>query len=387
MIQVAPPETPLALRMIGLRRQIDELELRFSRLAAEFERRSDIWDQEGFNSAIDWIRFNCKMTSTAAADRVAVGERVNQLGRSVQAVETHEIGFAHLTVMARTAGAVGAAFNESKLLGLAREASPGKFHYQCLHYRHSVDAARYAAEQELLAEQRHLRLTTAEDGCLVMMGVLDPTGGAAVRSALEPLAHRSGAHDHRTREERLADALVELATGARPVSLQVTSSVETLLAVAGAPGAETQFSLPISSRTVERWACDCSVTRILLQDSVVIDVGRSKRTVEGPVRRALEARDGHCRWPDCDRPPKWSAAHHVVHWVNGGSTGLDNLILLCHRHHRMVHEGGWQLVRSEGDGDIIVIAPMITFGEDRSASANGPPRRVAQLFTSIDSKA
>jgi hypothetical protein len=89
-----------------------------------------------------------------------------------------------------------------------------------------------------------------------------------------------------------------------------------------------EFSLPVSSKTVERWACDCSVTRVLMQDSVVIDVGRAKRVVSGPTRRALHARDGHCVWPGCDRPPSWSDSHHLVHWIHGGSTNLDNLVLL-----------------------------------------------------------
>ena len=363
MLQIAPAETHLALDLVGLRQEIDRLELRFSRLSAEFA-KSDCWDREGFNSAIDWIRFNCKMTSNAAADRISVGQRLDDLARSASSVESGEIGFAHMTVMARTVDAVGRAFDESKLLAIARENSPGKFHYQCLHYRHAVDAARYAADQERLAEERFLRLSRAEDGCLVMTGLLDPVSGAAFRSALEPLARRAGAHDDRSREQRLADALFDLAAGNKPVSLQVTASVQTLLDVAGAPGAETEFSLPISTATVERWACDGSLTRILLEDSVVIDVGRSKRTVEGPVRRALDARDGHCRWPDCDRPPKWSAAHHVVHWIHGGETELNNLVLLCHRHHRMVHEGGWQLVKRDA-GEIMVIAPTVTFGTAR----------------------
>ncbi|HSP08070.1 MAG TPA: HNH endonuclease signature motif containing protein, partial [Candidatus Dormibacteraeota bacterium] len=105
--------------------------------------------------------------------------------------------------------------------------------------------------------------------------------------------------------------------------------------------------------------CDCSVTRVLLDsESTVIDVGRSKRVVSGPARRALNARDRHCRWPRCDRPASWSAAHHVVHWINGGSTDLDNLVLLCHRHHRMVHEGGWQLVKSEGEMLAVAASPL-----------------------------
>ncbi|HEY3194224.1 MAG TPA: HNH endonuclease signature motif containing protein, partial [Candidatus Dormibacteraeota bacterium] len=146
-----------------------------------------------------------------------------------------------------------------------------------------------------------------------------------------------------------------------PARLQVTTSLETLLGLSGAPAAEMDFSLPISSKTVERLACDCSVTRILLgSDSMVIDVGRSKRTVEGPRRTALEVRDRHCRWPGCDRPAKWSAAHHVVHWIQGGSTDLDNLVLLCHRHHWMVHEGKWQLVRAAG-GQMLTIPPSTTF--------------------------
>ncbi|HEY4887538.1 MAG TPA: HNH endonuclease signature motif containing protein, partial [Candidatus Dormibacteraeota bacterium] len=87
----------------------------------------------------------------------------------------------------------------------------------------------------------------------------------------------------------------------------------------------------------------------------------SKRVVSEPGRRALKARDGSCRWPGCDRPASWSAAHHVVHWIRGGTTDLDNLILLCHRHHWMVHEGNWQIVRGE-DGRMLTIPPTVTFG-------------------------
>ncbi|MGH3847762.1 MAG: HNH endonuclease signature motif containing protein, partial [Pseudonocardiaceae bacterium] len=145
-------------------------------------------------------------------------------------------------------------------------------------------------------------------------------------------------------------------------NLNVTSSLETLLGLDGAPAAEMDFSLPISSTTVERLACDSRVTRLLLgSESQVIDVGRSRRVVSGPGRKALQARDRHCRWPNCDRPAKWSAAHHVVHWIHGGTTDLDNLVLLCHRHHWLVHEGRWQLVRGDG-GQMIAIPPTVTFG-------------------------
>lgn len=349
-------------RMIRKRHAIDLMELSFSEDAALFAATGD-YDDLGFVSAIDWIRFNCHMTSGAAADRVAVGEAMHRTPRSIQAVGDGEIGFAHLSVMARTADSLKAGFDEAPLIEFAREHSPGKFHYFCRHARHAADPQGYAAEEAEQVESRRLSLSTWIDGTMLLSGVLDAFGGAALRAALEPLARKSGAHDDRERERRLADALVELASGgAERAQLQVTSSLETLLGLAGAPAADMEFSLPISSSTVERLACDCAVTRVLLDsDSTVIDVGRSKRVVSGPARRALNARDGSCRWPGCDRPASWSAAHHVVHWIHGGTTDLDNLVLLCHRHHRMVHEGSWQLVRSD-DGRMLAIPPTVTFG-------------------------
>jgi hypothetical protein len=351
----------LGYKLIALRYAIDSLELEFAETAAEFA-RTDEYDEQGSTTPIDWIRHNCHLTTGAAGGAVAVGENLEQLPESVQAMKSGEIGFAHLTVMARTANAVPGRFEESRLLEKARESSPGKFFYTCRHFRHSADPEGYAAELADQVENRSLSLSMGEDGYYLLSGLLDTVGGAAVRAALEPLARMTGDDDKRKPDRRLADALVELAEGSmRQPQIQVTSSVETLLGLAGAPAAEMEFSLPISAKTVERFACDCGVTRVLLgSESTVIDVGRSKRTVSGPARRALDARDGHCRWPGCERHAKKSAAHHLVHWIHGGSTDLDNLILLCHRHHWMVHEGKWQIVRSD-DGRMLTIPPTIRF--------------------------
>src|SRR2546429_6053266 len=129
---------------------------------------------------------------------------------SEQAVYDGEIGYAHLKVMARTADTVGKAFDESKLLPLARETSPGKFYYKSLHFRHAVDAKAYCAEQTELVENRRLSLSTAEDGCLLVSGVLDPVGGAAVRTALEPLAGKAGGGDEPEARRRDCDAPVQV---------------------------------------------------------------------------------------------------------------------------------------------------------------------------------
>src|SRR5205823_14728454 len=146
-------------------------------------------------------------------------------------------------------------------------------------------------------------------------------------------ARASGAEVRRARRrllpQRYADALVELASDGKPANLQVTATIETLKGLAGAAAAEMEFSLPISSTSVRRMACDCSVTRVLLsQDSIPVDVGRSKRVISGALGRALKARDGSCQWPRCERTASMCDGHHLVHWIEGGPTDLDNLVLL-----------------------------------------------------------
>jgi hypothetical protein len=368
MLQQASPERGQAIgqELIRIQRQIDLLQLEFARLACEFE-GSDYFLDEGFTTPINWIRFNCHVNQGVAADRIAVGACEGKLPESVQAMRDGEVGFAHLVVLARTAEAVPAGFNEAELIGQAKKVTPGRLHHECEHYKHAKDPAGFAQEQAEAVEHRKLKLSSWQNGVLSINGYLDPVGGAALRSALEPLARKCGADDSREREQRLADALVELAAGRQRPHIQVTASIETLYGLLGATAAETEFSQPIASKTVERWACDSNITRILLGgESTVIEVGRAKRTVEGPTRRALNARDGCCRWPGCDRPAKWSAAHHIVHWIDGGPTDLDNLILLCFRHHRMVHEGGWRLIKTDGGG-IVTLRPA-----DRFEFARGP---------------
>jgi HNH endonuclease len=102
----------------------------------------------------------------------------------------------------------------------------------------------------------------------------------------------------------------------------------------------------VSSRTVERLACSGTLSRVLLADSVVTDVGRATQAVSPATKRALRVRDRGCRFPGCDRPVNWSSPHHVEFWARGGPTKLSNLLLLCWYHHRCVHEGGWQVVKA-----------------------------------------
>jgi hypothetical protein len=339
----------------------DEQELFIARVAAEFAKR-DKYDYDGFVSPIDWMRFNGHVTSGSAANSVAVGESIQRMPESVEAMAGGEIGYAHLTVMARTAEALGERFDESALIKKARENSPGKFHFICTHYRHAADPKKYADEQAEQVQQRRLKLSRWMDGSVLLSGSFDPEGGAVILTVVGSMARKTGAHDERDLEQRQADALVELAAGGgSQAQIQVTSSLETLRALPGAPAADLELSLPISARTVERLACDATITRIILgSDSVVIDVGRARRTISGPTRKALNARDRGCTWPGCERPATWTSGHHLVHWIRGGTNDAPNLTLLCRRHHWMVHEGEWQIVRGE-DGRMLTIPPTVTF--------------------------
>src|SRR5713226_545895 len=196
----------ISFELIHLRHACDQLELEFAEGAGQFA-LTDEYEKWGSTTPIDWIRHHCHMTGPAAADRVAVGEHLEALPESVQALDAGEIGFAHLVIMSRTADALArsetaGAFDESALLEKARENSPGKFHHICRHARHAADPKGYAAEQAEQVEQRSLSLSTSQDGCFFLSGILDPVGGAAVRSALEPLARRAGADDDRRRDRR-----------------------------------------------------------------------------------------------------------------------------------------------------------------------------------------
>jgi hypothetical protein len=352
----------LAETYIRACRVADQHAIFIARLAAEFAKRNK-FDDDGFVSAIDWMRFNGHMTSGAAANSVAVGEAMHRMPESIEAMTEGQIGYAHMTVMARTAEALGDKFEESALIDKARKSSPGKFHYICTHYRHAADPKQYTDEQAEQVQNRWLKLSKWMDGTLVLSGQLDPEGGAVLLTVIEPLARKSGAHDDRGLERRQADALVELAAGGgSQAQIQVTSSLETLRGLPGASAADVELSLPISSKTVERLACDATITRIVLgSDSMVIDVGRAKRTISGPARKALNVRDGGCTWPGCERPASWTSGHHLVHWIHGGTNEPPNLTLLCRRHHWMVHEGEWQIVRGD-DGRMLTIPPTVTFG-------------------------
>jgi hypothetical protein len=250
-----------------------------------------------------------------------------------------------------------------------------------LHVAPGVDEAaeesRLRREEREAHEQRFLTLTPLGDGRVRLRGLLDVRAAAVVTAAIDPLCRPGGwsaaesvtdeleggatprigeVQDGitRTPRQRRADALVEvcrltLAGGQLPENggdrpqLTITASYDAVRRELS--GGVTDMGDPVSASAVRQMACDARILPIMLGgDSQILDAGRSRRLVSGPLRRALTVRDVGCGFPACDRPARWCDAHHIVSWADGGTTDLANLVLLCEHHHHAVHEdGGWRV--------------------------------------------
>jgi len=345
--------------MRRLRAAIDSLEGAFFTKARSFQVTGGHL-AEGATSVVAWMRNNCNMSGTSAADRLCVGKELASLPRVAEALESGEIGYQSTAVLCHLRDQLEDKrdlFNEDEMLDIARRHTVAELRLLCRYARYAADPDGFCRDEEESFERRRLHISAMADGMHLIDGLLDPVGGAAVRTALEALA-TSGAQDDRKHSQRMADALVELThhaldsgrlpsqRGVKP-HVSLTTSLEALKGELGAPAVDMEFSLPVSGRTLERFACDCSMSRVLMAESQVIDVGRATRIVSGPARRALRARDKGCRFPGCDRPSSWTSAHHVEFWGRGGKTNVPDLVSVCYFHHRLVHEGGWQVVKVE----------------------------------------
>ena len=128
--------------------------------------------------------------------------------------------------------------------------------------------------------------------------------------------------------------------------LVITASVETLAGVKGAEPADLEGVGPIANETAQRLACDATVSWLLGNAQREQEASHEHRQIPPSVRRALVARDKDCVFNGCHRQANWCDGHHVRWWTRGGETKLENLALLCGRHHRMVHEEGWTIERA-----------------------------------------
>ena len=259
------------------------------------------------------------------------------------------------------------------LLTVARKVSADDLVVSMRHWR-SIADDNDDPDPDDVFERRFFRISPTLGGAKID-GFLDPDAAAAVGAALDAIDRPdpvNGVTPPRSLGQRRADALVELAResmaltergGRVPPNVDAVLDVNDVLEdLFGDPPdgiipAHAVHRMPLSRAAIERLCCDAVIGRVIMRGkSEVLDVGRRSRLVTQAQMRALILRDRHCRFPGCDRPPQWTDAHHLVHWFHGGTTDLDNLVLLCRRHHVMCHEGGWTL-RREPDGQISAHRP------------------------------
>jgi hypothetical protein len=299
------------------------------------------------------------MSVTSAADRVCVGTHLESLPAVAAALSSGEISYQAVSALCHLHERLGEhreGFDEAEMLGFAREYSISELRKLCRLAWHVANPDGFFKEAEADFTRRYFHISPLPDGMVAVDGLLDPVSGAAWKTAVDVLAKPKGSEDERTAKQRRADAVGELAMhgmeqgtlprrhGVKP-HINLTMTLEGLKGELGVPPADLDLSLPISIRTAERLACDCTMSRVLLADSMVIDVGKATRSVSPQMMRALRVRDKGCRFPGCDRQVNWSNPHHIIYRSRGGSDKLDNLVLLCFFHHRLVHEGGWQVIR------------------------------------------
>lgn len=356
--------------LVAIRRQVDRLEAEFIRRLHRFDRQQGALS-EGAANTVSWLRSTCGLTGGAAADRVRMARVLTDLPLTMASFRAGRAPFTNVSLIARLADDVGVDATrsvEDTLVTAAEKVDTARMHYLVAFTRHRLDADGALDKDNRDHDRRWFSCDQTYGGLFILRGELDAEGGAVVKSAIEALSAPAGSADERTGSQRRADALVDLASralksgklpeahGQRP-HLTLTARIETLRRAEGAPPAELGIAGPIHAETARRIACDSVRTEATVSDTgSALSVGRAKRTIPAPIRTALGMRDKGCRFPGCDRPPEWTDGHHIRHWADGGETSLPNLVLLCRRHHRMVHERGWEL-RLDAAGEVTVEEP------------------------------
>src|ERR1700737_2170645 len=336
---------------------IDPLEAAFATGVRRFDKSGE-YAADGALNVTAWLKWKCKLSGGAAAERVEIGKQLERLPKTGEAFAHGQLGYQHVALLARTAENLGAAAvrgEEGNLLKCAQSMDPGQFMTVVKSFEHRVDAAAALAETNRAYQRRYLHIGEPVAGVVRIDGLLDAEGGATARAARAGLL-KPTKDDDRSQGQRCADALVEFcrrgpaskhdSSGQRP-QLIIRASLDTLAGIPGASAGELDGGGTVPAETVQRHACDSALVLITGRTELEHELNHATRTLPSSTRRALEARDRRCVWPGCGRPADWCDGHHLVWWTRGGQTALPNLALVCRPHHRMVHEGGWSLQRHQ----------------------------------------
>ena len=345
-------------------------------------------ERDGLKSMRSWLRGHLRLSAREAARIVGNGRALELLPAVASAFGAGAVTAEQVAVIAPVAAvevqaeAVGRGVDLAAVDQALAEVATTQVHAALGKVvQHFLDRLNPDGTEPDPTEARLLSIARHPDGSRTFRGELDAVGGEKFEVWLESLVQANRpAGDTRTRSQQLADALVQgvdnaLASGQVPIlrtvkpHVIVTIPLADLVDLAVLPGAaRTGFGAEISAARARMLACDGNVTRIVIgPEGQPLEEGRSKRVYPPHLRRAVEVRDLHCVFAGCDAPSYWCDVHHLLHWVDGGETDLDNAALLCERHHTKVHHGfrierqpggTWRTYRPDGT-EILMPEPLL----------------------------
>ena len=249
------------------------------------------------------------------------------------------------------------------LAGFTRTFEPKKLRDLAAQVVERIDPDGSVPEERLNDDRRHLAFRKLRDGMYDVEGRLTGPAGAKLQAVLGPLARprvdkidledgrQLDEPDPRHHGQRTHDALEEVCdrllrsgtlpdSGGTPATVIITTTDADLRTRHGT--GETSDGTRLSADAVVGLADQADVVTVLLSPlGAVLDLGRTRRCASPTQTLALIARDHGCSFPGCSRPPEWSERHHVIAWIDGGPTSVDNLTLLCSYHHHNFAAHGW----------------------------------------------
>jgi hypothetical protein len=345
-------------------------------------------EHDGKASMASWLRGHHRLSQGAAGQIVRNGRALESLPVLAAAAAAGAVSPEAVSVIAPAASAeslaraqaqgVDATAIDAALTEVAVRAPHTELIQVVKHYLARLDPD---GEEPDPTEQRSLTVARDSKGLVVGRFVLDEVGGEKLQAAIESILQASRpAGDTRSRAQQAGDALVQLcdnalAAGSLPTLRGHKPHVGVLIdhedlmdSSPGAGAGRTTFGGIISAAKARWLACDGNVTRIVIgPEGQPLDLGQTKRLFPPHLRRAIEVRDQHCVFAGCDAPSYWCDVHHVIHWIDGGDTCLENGALLCERHHTKVHhgfrierqpDGRWRTFRPDGT-EILIGEPFL----------------------------
>jgi len=359
------PDARIEEDFVELQRAAELIDAERLRRLAEIERRG-LYTRDGHLSTASWLATRFKVAWGTAREQVRMARALEEMPETRRALDDGDLSMSAVRVLvaARDVDPVSFRDSEALLVDAARIHSMHDLRRAAAYWRQGVERQAALDGEEKLHEHRRLHASVTFLGMVRLDGTLDPETGETLLTALQAVLDaesRSGPeNDDRAPAQRRADALGEICrqwldladrptvAGERP-HVNLTVDTDSVRDGSGVINEMDQVG-PVDPALARRVLCDASIRRIVMTGrSEPLDVGRQTPVVSPAMRRAVIARDRHCRFPGCDRPHTWCDAHHVVHWADGGPTALPNLLLLCRRHHRMVHaRDGFRLELVEG---------------------------------------